>query len=244
MLTRYQLTLIPDKPCTPRPEWGYCLYAALLKRAPADFGENVHQDSVTPISQFFSCRDGRPVWTVTLLGESCEQSMGSVLEQIDTFELTGEKIRLQVTERTCARIADAEELLRMAAGHNGVHHLRFETAAAFKSQGQYVNLPTMRLVVQSLIKKWNGSIPECPIEDEDGQGMEAIAAGLRCRDFRLQNRTYWVKGRPVPGFVGSLTVENCLEGFHRQVGDALLIFAEFSGIGIKTTLGMGGITRT
>ena len=52
---------------------------------------------------------------------------------------------------------------------------------------------------------------------------------------------YVLKGSPIPGFVGELTLENRLEGFHRELADALLCFAPFSGVGIKTTLGMGGV---
>ena len=95
--------------------------------------------------------------------------------------------------------------------------------------------------MQSLIKKWNGCILDCPIEDEDGQGLEALAAGLRPRSFRLYSRDYVLKGSPIPGVVGELTLENRLEGFHRELADALLCFAPFSGVGIKTTLGMGGV---
>ena len=39
---------------------------------------------------------------------------------------------------------------------------------------------------------------------------------------------------------GSLTVCNRLSGIHAAVSDLLLQFAAFSGVGIKTTLGMGG----
>lgn len=41
--------------------------------------------------------------------------------------------------------------------------------------------------------------------------------------------------------VGDLTLENRLGGFHRELAEALLSFADFAGVGIKTTLGMGGV---
>ena len=52
---------------------------------------------------------------------------------------------------------------------------------------------------------------------------------------------YYLKGSSIPGFVGELTLENRLEGFQRQLADALLLFADHAGVGIKTTLGMGGV---
>ena len=91
------------------------------------------------------------------------------------------------------------------------------------------------------MKKWNGCLPECPIEDEDGEGLETMACGLRCRRFQLRNQMYYLKGNSIPGFVGELTIENRLNGFHRQLADALLLFSAYSGVGVKTTLGMGGV---
>lgn len=52
MLTQYKLTLQPEKPCSPRPEWAYRLYAALLAETSQDFAVSVHQSAVTPVSQF------------------------------------------------------------------------------------------------------------------------------------------------------------------------------------------------
>ena len=241
MITQFQLTLIPDKPCPPRPEWSYCLYAALLKQAPRRFGEEVHQNTVTPVSQYLRLDGKYPVWVITLLGEASEQKLGAVLAQTQGFMMDRQHIRLRVAGRTCRCIKDVDELFAQAAQARGIHRLQFVTPTAFKSQGKYVNLPTPRLIIQNLINKWNGCVTECPIEDADGQGMETLAAGLVCREFHLSSQEYPLKGHTISGFVGTLTLENRLSGFHRQLADALLLFACYAGVGIKTTLGMGGV---
>lgn len=241
MLTQYRLTMRPEQPCSPRPEWGYRLYAALLAEAPDSFGAGVHQDAVTPLSQFLTVGSDAVIWTVNLLGGESEESLSALLDRQDALYLKKDRVRLTVTDRRRDTIRDVDGLFARAAGKSGCHLLQFQTAAAFKSQGQYLNLPTARLIVQSLLKKWNGCFPECPIEDEDGQGMEALAAGLRCRRFQLRDRMYYLKGSSIPGFVGELTLENRLSGFHRELADALLLFSGYSGVGIKTALGMGGV---
>lgn len=240
MLTQYQLTLSPDRPCRSRPEWGYRLYAILLEEAPASFSFSAHEDAVTPVSQFLTVQKDALLWTVNLLGEDSENALGPVLELVEHLRLQKDNIVLSVQSRRTQKVPDVDSLLAMGAAHSGLHHLRFCTATAFKSKGQYLNLPTSRLIIQSLMKKWNGCFPDCPIEDDDGEGMEALAAGLQCKQFRLRDRTYYLKGRAIPGFVGELTLENRLGGFHRQLASSLLLFAAYAGIGIKTTLGMGG----
>ena len=56
MLTQYQLTLCPEQPCRPQPEWAYRLYAALLAQTPGDFASRAHRDGVTPVSQYLTGR--------------------------------------------------------------------------------------------------------------------------------------------------------------------------------------------
>lgn len=243
MLTQYRLTLTPEGPCAPQAEWGYRLYAALLEQAPGAFGEEVHQDAVTPLSQHLTVGEDRLIWTVNLLGERSEAALARLLEGQASILLKRDRVRIFITGCRREGVEDVEALFALAARQQGPHLLQFQTPTAFKSRGEYVNLPTPRLIVQSLVQKWNGCFPDCPIEDEDGQGVEAIAAGLRCRGFRLQDRTYYLKGSAIPGFVGELTLENRLSGFHRQLADVLLLFSGYSGVGIKTALGMGGVRR-
>ena len=172
MLTQYKLTLRPERSCTPRSEWAYRLYAALLSEASQDFAVSVHQDAVTPVSQFLTGTPQSLLWTVNLLGQESEAMLSPVLERLDHIWLEKDRVTLLTERRSSCVIRDVDELFTLAAHGGGTHQLRFCTSTCFKSQGRYLSLPTTRLIVQSLMKKWNGCIPECPIEDEDGQGME------------------------------------------------------------------------
>lgn len=244
MLTQYRLTLKPEGLPQPRPELAYRLYAVLLTQTPAAFAASTHEDAVTPVSQFLTLgNQGELLWTVNLLGEKSEAALTDVLDSLERLELERGG-RVLVTERSRKSIPDVDALFDLAKRSGSLHRLKFRTPTAFKSRGQYLNLPTTRLVLQSLIRKWNGSVTECPIEDEDGEGLEALAAGITCRSFRLYDRTYHLKGSTIPGFVGNLVLENRLDGFHRLLANALFLFSAYAGVGIKTTLGMGGVERT
>lgn len=241
MLTGYRICLSQEGNAKSRPEWAYRLYASLLEQAPQEFAIAAHEDSVTPVSQYLDIQNGSLVWHVNLIGNRAETMLSPLLEERKEYLLEKDKVHLLVTGVAKESIPDVQTLLLMGAAHSSEHRLAFRTATAFKSQGKYLNLPTTRLILQSLIRKWNGSITECPIEDEDDEGMEAMAAGIRCKQFQIYDRLYYLKGNSIPGFVGEITLDNRLNGFQRDLANALLIMAGFSGIGIKTTLGMGGV---
>ena len=244
LLTQYRLRLSADAPRTPQPEWGYYLYAELLRAAPDGFAGAVHANAVTPLSQYLFAGENGLCWNITLLGDESCAALGGVLDEIERFPLHKEQCTLFVTERTRHSIPDVEALLAAGETHGAQHRLEFCTPAAFKSKGVYQVLPTQRLLLQSLVKKWNGCFAGCPIEDTGGAGLEAMAAGLFCTQFSLQSASYRLKGCSIPCFTGGMLLENRLQGFHRTLASALLLFAGYAGIGIKTTLGMGGVRHT
>ena len=241
MLIRYTLQLQPDTPCHPDPAWGYRLYAALLEDAPGALGERFHQEGVTPVSQFLTVDHNTLNWHISLLGEESRQALDSFLRASVSFQLKWDRVTLQVVGRKREQIPDVDALLAACTGSSGRHRLQFCTPTAFKSHRQDCILPSTRLLLHSLCQQWNGCFLNCSIEDEDGKGLEAMSDGLLCRRFSLHEQTYCLKGYRISGFVGTMTLDNKLSGFQRELADALLLFAGYSGVGIKTTLGMGGV---
>lgn len=92
MLTQYKLTLQPEKPCSPRPEWAYRLYAALLAETSQDFAVSVHQSAVTPVSQFLRHTPQGLQWTINLLGEESEAVLAPVIDRLDRVLLEKDRV--------------------------------------------------------------------------------------------------------------------------------------------------------
>ena len=212
----------------------YRLYAALLSLLPPDFGDLTHRQQITPIAQYYA--DG--VWTVSLLGSACEQVAAPVLEHLDALPLRSGTA--PVTLRSVRRVEDVEELFAAPVARNGV--LTFQTPTAFKSKGEYQLLPVQQLVVQNLVLRWNACLgDECPL-DIAPDALQTLAEGLVYQNIQLSSHSYPLKGQSIPGVTGWLNIKNRLNGFSAVLTNVLLQFAAFSGVGIKTTLGMGGVT--
>lgn len=239
MLTRYTM-LFQTEHKFPRREWAYPLYASLLEQLPPSVGTHQHNGERTGISQFVQCPgEGQVIWQISLMGEKAESVFTAVLEEMETCKLRNEHTVLHLSQRQVLRFDGVEQLLTQV--YPVRRQLRFVSPTAFKVRGAYELLPSPERILQSLIRRWNVCIPECPIEDEDGQGTAMLARGLRCCGLQLQDSRYILKGQTIPGTIGSMTLENRHSGFQAQLTNALLTFATFSGVGIKTTLGMGGV---
>ena len=234
MIHSYQFRLSAPLPATA----AYPLYAAMLERAPREFAARLHESTVTPVSQYVR----GDLWQVSLFGAGSIETLSPILEGLDEVFLRRDRTRVTLEQAGFRRIDSVNDLLERPVWDRG--SLSFRTPTAFKSAGVYQLLPTQRLVLQSLILKWNGCFGDvCPIED-DGGGLEALAEGLCYRSLRLDSTEFAMKHTRIPGVLGQIAFENRLSGFHKQLANALLAFGTYSGVGIKTTLGMGGLEIT
>ena len=232
MIRSYQFRLDRSLPSLS----AYPMYAALLERAAPEFGSQVHSGAATPVSQYVV----GDLWKISVFGEWAIEALAPVLDAMDSVFLNRMGQRIRFTDCVVTGIEGVEELLDAPWVDRGT--MRLLTPTAFKSGGAYQLLPTQRLVIQSLIQKWNGCFGDvCPIEDEGG-GVDVLAEGLRYRSLRLDSEVYPMKHTRIPGAIGSIGIDDRLEGVHRQLINALLTFGTFSGLGIKTALGMGGMT--
>ena len=120
----------------------------------------------------------------------------------------------------------------------------FTSPTAFKQTGGgYLSDPSPRYILSSLYNRWNSFTDfSLPTSLHD-----VIQNQLRLIDADVQRRTLsFARGRKgnIPGFYGTVRIgiqETSTEA--RRILNALADFAPFSGVGIKTTVGMGQVKK-
>lgn len=240
MIIRYSLIL--QAPAVRfRPEWAYPLYSFLLNHADNEFSTAAHSDRSTPVSQYLRKTGEGLLWTVSLLDDNSINALEPLLCSQKSFLLDKDSLPLTVKRLERQAIDGADELLSIseADSQSGIHLLRFHTPTAFKSKGRYVCLPTARLIVQSLLRRWNTCMGTDVIIPEDE--TDILAEGIYAERFNIHDSIYRIKGNPIHGFCGEMTLANRLSGEFREHAELLMAFAEYAGVGIKTALGMGGV---
>lgn len=242
MITRCRLVLSDPQGAIPDSR-AYPLYAWLLEQLPAEYGEQFHQSTDHPLSQslHFDRDTRRHIWTVNLLTDALSMHLAHVLTEVREIPLhTGV---LSATFLGCEEIASPEALILSARSReyeSNRTELRFLTATSFRQDGRYVLFPQERLIVNSLIRKWNLVCPAYPMEDSDA--AEAMLRGVHITDYQLRSARYPLKDVKIPGFRGSITFFARLSPPLMELWRLLMTFAPYAGLGIKTSLGMGGVT--
>lgn len=235
MITTYRLEL--SAPLSPSD--GYKLYAWLLSQIPSGAAEALHSQQDHPISQFVTLDKEKTtsIWTIHLLSAEAAVLFGPVIESAETILLhTG---KLSVISQSPKTEIQFEDIIRQARQNDSSRaELRFLTAASFKQNGRYVIFPQEKLILQSLANRWNSFCAEYPLSDPDALRM--LEGGIFIRDYALKSVRYHLKNVYIPAFVGKVTLDSRLPVPLAELWRAILLWADYSGIGIKTALGMGG----
>lgn len=177
------------------------------------------------------------IWTVNLLNDAARQIVFPVLESAKEIPL--HELTLPVSEVRTFPAISAEELIRSGRSRSETRaKIAFLSPCAFKQSGRYTIFPQETLLLQSLIAHWNAAFPEYALIDSDA--LQALQQGLHIVDYNLHTTRYLLKETRIPAFQGNVTIEARLAPPLLELWNALLSFASHGGVGIKTTLGMGG----
>lgn len=220
----------------------YRLYGWLLEQLPEALGEQLHEQGEKPLSQYirYDKAANQTLWIVSVFQGELYELLAPVLESISCIALHQTTLQATLLHKQC--FASAQELVLYAKGQQLPSRLtiHFHTTGSFKQDGCYVIFPQTRLLLRSLLTKWNTWFPEYSLDDEDA--VAALERGIRITDYQLRSGRYTLKSARIPGFSGRLTITSSLSAPMQEVWNLLLVFSTLSGIGIKTTLGMGGVT--
>lgn len=243
MIQQIQLVLSPPTDVRIPQSWSYRLYGWLMSQISSEFGEQMHLQGEHPIahSLYFSQEKRALLWTINLLNDAARQVISPVLESANEIPL--HELVLPVSEVHVSSAVSAAEIIR--AGRSCSENrakLIFLSPCAFKQSGRYTIFPQETLLLQSLIAHWNAAFPEYALIDSDA--LQALQQGLHIVDYNLHTTRYLLKETRIPSFLGSVTVEAHLAPPLLELWNTLLSFAPYGGIGIKTTLGMGGTTTS
>ena len=243
MIRRYVAALTPQAGgAQPSHSDAYAMYAALLEAMGREAAEKLHDSADCSISQYIVRLEGRAesLWTVNLVGAPAVEVVSPVIESMKSAELRarGTTLSLEIISRNDAANLDAMLKIPGEDMACGRFLLRFLSPCGFRSDNEYALFPSVPLILGSLRRRWNAAFPFTPIDDSDAFAM--LAANVKITGYHLRGASFKLKGVSIPSFSGTVTLSARLSPPMLRLLRTLLSFGAFSGIGIKTALGMGG----
>ncbi|KAI4447912.1 CRISPR-associated endoribonuclease Cas6 [Eubacterium plexicaudatum ASF492] len=240
MLAELKLELETD-----HPDFGYFqssnLQGVLMQRIDKEYAAILHEQGLKPYSQY-ALGGTQKEWRIkTLTAQAYERIIHPLLDdRFQEFVIEKKQMHVRICGKT-VRVTPYRQLLdEFYSDRCGRYlNLEFVTPAAFKSSGRYVILPELRYIYQSMMQKYGAATADLQLPDEDL--LRQLTACSSIVQYRLRSTSFPLEGVKIPSFKGEIGIKiNGTDTMAKYAG-LLAGFAEFSGIGIKTAIGMGGI---
>lgn len=201
----------------------------------------LHQQVLHPYSQYLICRENQITWYVNALNDEAYEKIILPLLSPDFTSFTfSNGVSVTITEKKQKTQTDQERMdLFTGTETTGRFEIHFLSPTAFKQNGRYFLLPEPRLIFQSLMNRYSAVDELSSMTDEDT--LEQLTMSSVIRRYQLRTVSFPLEGTAVPGFIGSISLQIKGNQTMARYVRLLLQFGEFSGIGIKTGMGMGGI---
>ena len=205
------------------------------------YAEKLHEQKLHPYSQYICCENEKMYWCInTLNNEAYEKIILKLVDDISEINLkrTNEIIKIQNKE---IKTIEKKELITEFNNIDGESYINFSllTPMAFKQRGRYVGYPDLRLIYQSIMNKYSAASQEMIMIDEDV--LEQMVDNSNITKFFVKSKTFPLEGINIAGAVGNIRIKISGPDLMKRYARLLFRFSEFSGIGVKTGIGMGAI---
>ena len=216
------------------------LQGVLMEQIDTDYAQELHQYSLNPYSQYVVKEKDKTVWYICTVYEEAYENIILPLEELKQITIRRKEITTNVVGRSI-EILEESELMKQFYEESCDRYLnlQFCTPTAFKRDGKYVNYPDLRLVYGSLMRKYSAASEELDMYDEET--LEELVRNSEIIRYRLQTMPFPLEKVQINGFVGNVCIK--IKGTETLANYIRLLcrFGEYSGVGIKTSMGMGAM---
>lgn len=220
------------------------LQGVLMERIDSSYAADLHSGGPNPYSQRVCTENGRTNWRICALNKEAYERL-----LLPAAGMAGESFLLQHNQEkvfvgSCRmeHIDDSEWIEKLYGEERSRYiSVEFYTPTAFKSKGQYIFYPDLRLIYQSLMSRYDAVSEQVSLISEDT--LTQLVESSEVVRYRLKSTSYHLEGIRIPAFLGTMTIRVTGPQVMVDFANMLFDFGCFSGVGIKTAMGMGAMRR-
>lgn len=221
------------------PNMASLFHGYLMKEIEPSFAEYLHYNQTNP---FTSCivreKSGdKAHWRITTFNKMAYDMIIAPLagRSSDSIYIEHKDMEFQIKNMKVEKSSFEELYLNTKR----TPRLRLLTPTSFKSDGRTHIFPDVKVLLNGVINKINLHSDSIRIEDE--HALEELMKGMYLRDYNLRTAVFSMEKIKVKGFIGTLDVGLYGDPALLELLNFILASAEYTGLGIKTSLGMGGV---
>jgi CRISPR-associated endoribonuclease Cas6 len=220
------------------------MHGAIMEIVSGEFAEEMHKQAIRPYSQsVYKIADNKWIWSINTLNDYAAKNIINAITNNNLIYIKNRESELNISNYSVYKTSFDDLFTDNYLGEKRSRYLTMEfiTPTAFKSNEKYVFMPDIALIMKSIISKYDTLSTTTDIMDDNL--LDKIVEDVSIAEYRIRSRYFYLEKTRIPGFVGRLKLK--INGSQNMVNmiHMLVDFAQYSGIGIKTALGMGVVKK-
>ena len=211
----------------------------LMENLSEDYAYELHKSRLHPYSQYLEFSAEGTYWVVNCLNEMARDKMiFDCLMRINEINIKRNSNIINISEKKYKEISSKDMTDKFYNSDSDRYTtLHFITPTAFKQNGKYLFFPDLRCIYQSLMNKYDNAKESESMYDLDT--LEELCTASEISRYDIKSTVFHLEGVRIPSFIGKITIK--INGTQTMTNFARLLFdfGLYSGIGIKTSMGMG-----
>ena len=224
---------------------GSVLHGVLMELVGTDYAGQLHETGLRPYSQYVYFDKDRKqyIWRLSgVTADAVNRIVRPMLEMPEKIFLKQKRGYLYIKDRTILEETAYEDLMHKFWSSDSLYtqaKLQCMSTTSFKVDKQYTIFPEAFRIYRYLLRQWN-QFSTFGILDTDSI-LGDLEAGVFIRDYNLRMGIYGLEGVKIRGFRGQVIMQFKRNVELQRVLALLSYYSQFTGLGIKTALGMGGV---
>lgn len=219
---------------------GSILHGVLMDCLPNDIADQLHHEfAYSPLKQRIYYKSKKVIWEIVCMSDNLFKeivklfsSKNSLLlkyyqTNIDIQSFQIEKINVQNIMNQLLQTEDLNRYVR----------LNIQTPMSFKYQSSYMIFPDVKRFFRSIMIQFDAFFEEYKMYDKET--LDFLMKNVNIVDYKLKSTRFNLEKVKIPSFTGEMVFKIKGPLPFLQLTHFLLKFGEFSGSGMKTSLGMG-----
>ena len=215
-------------------------HGCLMELMPESLADSLHSSQMHPYAQHLEKRGDQWYWVISTMDEQVTSALDHILDTTRKIQIKKHDLEIGIASFSRETLEDKELRDLFYEGPvQDTYHIRFLTPTSFKSKGEYLIYPDIRCIFQSLMLRYD---LVCAPGFFDEETLDALTDNTKMTRYKLWSTSFSLEGVRIPSFLGEMNLRMRGTDTMKRLAGMLFRFSEYSGVGIKTAMGMGAVS--
>ena len=211
----------------------------LMENIDPAYAEYFHYNTTNPFTSciFKDTKEDKFFWRVTTFSQKAYDMLMSYFSNIpESIYLKNRDLEINIKSFSIQK-KSYEDLFLEATERK---RIKLMSPTSFKSDGITHIFPNISTLISGVIAKINQHSETAELEDK--KIVNELLEKVYIKDYNLRTKVFYLESIKIKGFVG--TMDLAIKGEETTLANILnflILMSEYTGLGIKTSLGMGGV---